>query len=112
MNAASPKKPVLYQRNAFAPSILAAIACLAGISLLSHPYYEYVRYVIAILAIIIGWFAIRAGQWWWAPVMLAITVLWNPLFPFAFAGPWWVAAHIVAAALFLAAGASIKTVRE
>lgn len=112
MNAASAKKPVLYQRNAFAPGLIAAVAALAGISLLTHEYYTAVRFIVTILAIIVGWFAISARQWWWAPVMLAIAVLWNPMFPFEFTGTWWVAAHIVAAALFIAAGASIKSVRE
>jgi len=114
VSAASPKKkqPVEYQRNAFVPSILAAIACLAGVSLLIHDYYFAVRFVVAILALIVAWFAIRAKQWWWAPVMLAIAIAWNPIYPFGFAGPWWVGAHVVAAATFIAAGALIRTVRD
>jgi hypothetical protein len=111
-SASSPNKPIQYQRNAFAPSILAAIACLAGISLLTHDYYFAVRFVIAILAIIVAWFAVQAKQWWWVPVMLAIAVAWNPVYPFGFAGPWWVGAHVVAAATFIAAGALIRTVRR
>ncbi|WP_306815550.1 DUF6804 family protein [Microbacterium sp. zg.B48] len=101
-----------FQRNAFAPGILAAIACLAGIALVGHEYYLAVQFVIAILAVIVGWFAIQAGQWWWAPVMLAIAILWNPFYPFAFSGPWWAAAHIAAAAAFLAAGATVRTRRN
>lgn len=111
MNAASKKNPVEYQRNALAPGILAAIVCLAGLSLLSHEYYTVVRFIVSILAIIVAWFAVRAGQWWWAPVMVVVAVLWNPMFPFAFTGPWWISAHIVVAAVFIAAGASIKSVR-
>ncbi|MCR2793847.1 hypothetical protein NQ156_12305 [Microbacterium sp. zg.Y625] len=100
-----------YQRNALAPAILAAIACVAGIALLSHEYYLAIRFIVAILAVIIGWFALQARQWWWMPVMLAIAIVWNPLYPFEFAGPWWVAAHVIAAAVFLAAGALIRSPR-
>ncbi|GAA3212763.1 DUF6804 family protein [Microbacterium terregens] len=100
-----------FQRNAFAPGILAAIACLAGIALVGHPYYLAVLFIIAILAVIVGWFAIQARQWWWAPVMLAIAILWNPFYPFGFSGMWWSVAHIVAAAAFLAAGATIRIPR-
>jgi hypothetical protein len=100
-----------FQRNAFAPGILAAIVCLAGIALLTHEYYLGVRFVVTILAVIIGWFAIQAKAWWWVPVMLAIAIVWNPVVPFAFTGEWWVAAHVIAAGLFIAAGATIKTPR-
>ena len=105
-----PRTPAApYQRNAFAPGILAAIACLAGIALVGNEYYLAIRFIVAILAVIIGWFALQAGQWWWAPVMVVIAIVWNPLYPFEFAGPWWAGAHIAAAATFLTAGAMIKS---
>lgn len=100
-----------FQRNAFAPGILAAIACIAGIALIDSEYYLAIRFIVAILAVIIGWFAIQARQWWWAPVMLAIAILWNPFSPFPFSGLWWTVGHIAAAAVFLVAGAMIKTPR-
>ena len=106
------RTPIEYQRNALAPAILAAIACLAGIALISHEYYLVIRFIITILAVIIGWFAIQARQWWWLPVMLAIAVVWNPLYPFLFTGEWWVVGHIAAAAVFIAAGAMIKVPRD
>lgn len=112
MPAPSQRPPSEFQRNAFAPSILAAIACLAGIGLIGNEYYLAIRFIVAILAIIVGWFALQAGQWWWAPVMLAIAVVWNPLFPFPFTGPWWAGAHIAAAAVFIVAGALIKSPRK
>ena len=86
VSPASPREQSQYQRNALAPAILAAAACLAGIALVGHEYYQVVRYIIAILAVIIGWFALQARQWWWVPVMLAIAILWNPLYPFEFSG--------------------------
>lgn len=112
MSAARTTPPAVeYQRNALAPGILAAIACIAGIALIGHEYYTAIRFIVAILAVIIGWFAIQARQWWWAPVMLAIAVVWNPLYPFEFSGEWWTGAHIVAAAVFLTAGAMIRSPR-
>lgn len=110
----SPQKPTpsVYQRNAFAPAILAAIACLTGIALTGHEYYLAILFIVSILAIIIGWFAIQAKQWWWAPIMLTIAVVWNPLYPLPFTGPWWAGAHIAAAAVFLTAGAMIKAIRH
>lgn len=111
VSRSQPRTSPEYQRNAFVPGVLGAIACLAGIALIDHEYYLAIRFIVAILALIIGWFAVQARQWWWAPVMLAIAVVWNPLYPFPFSGPWWVGAHIVAAALFLAAGATIKSPR-
>lgn len=112
MARSSTPPPAAFQRNALAPGILAAIVCLAGIALIGHEFALGVRFIVAILAVIIGWFAIQARQWWWAPVMLAIAVLWNPLYPFEFEGPWWVGAHVAAAAVFIAAGAMIKTPRQ
>ncbi len=44
--------------------------------------------------------------------MLTIAVLWNPLYPLPFTEPWWAGAHIAAAAVFLVAGATIKTLRQ
>ncbi len=106
------QRPSEYQRNAFAPAILAAIVCLAGIALIDHEYYFEVRYIITILAVIIGWFALQARQWWWVPAMLAIAVLWNPLYLFEFEGPQWAGAHVTVAGVFLAAGILIKTPRK
>ena len=64
-----------------------------------------------ILAVIVLWFAVQARQWWWVPVFAAIAVIWNPVFPFPFSGPVWIAAQPAAAIVFLVAGATIKTPR-
>ena len=109
MPTPSKPAPAGFQRNAFAPGVLAAIACLAGVALIGDEYELFIRFVVAIFALIVAWFAVQAGHWWWAPVMFAIGVLWNPLFPFPFTGPWWVAAHIAAAAVFIVAGSLIKS---
>lgn len=104
-------KPVLYQRNAFAPGILGGLVCLAGAFVLGWPGYEIILYVIAILALICAWFAAQAKQWWWIVVFVAIAVLWNPVLPFSFSGTYWMAAHVIAGAVFVFAGMQIKVRR-
>lgn len=105
------RTPTLYQRNALAPSLLAAAVLFVAPALLESDWFLTVRFVATIFALIIGWFAVQARHWWWLPVLLAIAVIWNPIFPFAFAGPLWSAAQPAAAVVFLAAGATIKVRR-
>lgn len=107
----STRTPSRYQRNALAPSLLAAATLFLAPVLLDGEWFTGVLFLVAILAVIVGWFAIQARQWWWAPVFAAIAVLWNPVFPFAFAGPVWIAAQPAAAIVFLVAGALIKIER-
>ncbi len=105
------RMPSLYQRNALAPSLLAAAVLFLAPLLQGGDWYLVPLFVAAILAVIVGWFAIQARQWWWAPVFASIAVLWNPVFPFPFNGPVWTAAQPVAAMVFLVAGAMIKVKR-
>ena len=111
MHAQTKRAPSKFQRNAFAPAVLAAIVLLAGIALVDQEFYLAVRFIVAILAVIIGWFALQARQWWWALPMLAIAVAWNPVYPLPLNGPGWIAAHIIAAGVCVVAGALIKTPR-
>ncbi|MFG6476641.1 DUF6804 family protein [Microbacterium sp. P06] len=101
-----------FQRNALAPGILGAVVLLAGIALFESDFFLVVRFIVAILALVIGWFALQARQWWWVPVMIVMAIIWNPVYPIAFDGPWWVAAHVAGAAVFIAAGATIKSPRK
>lgn len=100
-----------YQRNALAPSILAAAVLFSGPFLLSV-WPVVLLYAVSILALIVLWFAVQARQWWWIPVMAAIAVLWNPVFPFPFSGPGWLIAQPIAAVVFLVAGVMIKSPRN
>ncbi|PZU39155.1 MAG: hypothetical protein DI573_07855 [Microbacterium sp.] len=95
-------------RPAFLPGILAAAALLSGIPLIGADWYLLIRFIVAILALIVAWFAVQAGQWWWTIVFFVVAMAWNPLFPVPFDGPWWIVAHIAAAGLFAAAGALIR----
>ncbi|MDW4571561.1 DUF6804 family protein [Microbacterium sp. M3] len=99
------------QRNALAPGLLAAIALFLAPLLIGGDWFLFIRFVVAILAVIVLWFAVQARQWWWVPVFAAIAVIWNPVFPFPFSGPVWIAAQPAAAIVFLVAGATIKTPR-
>lgn len=105
-----------FQRNALAPGILAAIALVAAQLWLAGAWDEVLRYVIAILALIVAWFAVQAKQWWWVAVFAAIAIIWNPVAPFTWEGPTlvalWFWGHLVAAALFVVAGLLIKTPRD
>ncbi|KRB37286.1 hypothetical protein ASD93_10110 [Microbacterium sp. Root180] len=103
--------PVTYQRNALAPGVIAAIALLLAPLLMETDWFLFVRFLVSILALIVAWFAGQARQWWWIPVFAAIAVVWNPILPFAFSGPVWIAAQTVAAIVFLIAGAMIKVAR-
>lgn len=105
-----------FQRNAFAPGVLAAIALIVAMALIDTEWFELFRYVISILALIVAWFAFQAKHWWWVAVFAAVAVVWNPVVPIAWEGPtasvafFW--AHLAAALAFLAAGVLIRTPRE
>jgi hypothetical protein len=109
--ASTKRESPQYQRNALAPSLLAAAVLFLAPVLLTVGWMMLVLYATAILAVIVGWFAIQARQWWWAPVFLAIAVIWNPIYPFTFDGLVWGIAGAVAAIVFLVAGALIKVRR-
>ncbi|MBO9577764.1 MAG: hypothetical protein J7480_03220 [Microbacteriaceae bacterium] len=105
------RRPVEYQRNALAPGLLAALVCLVAAFLTGWEGNMVFRYAIAILAVICAWFAIQARRWWWLAVYVPIIVVWNPVLPFQFSGPVWMAGHIVAGAGFLIAGMLLKSPR-
>ena len=96
------------RRLALAPGLLAAIVLIAGFALIEGSGFIIIRYVVAILALIIGFFAYQARQWWWMPLMLAIAVIWNPVFPFGFSGIYWYGAQYAAVIVFILAAIFIK----
>ena len=96
------------RRLALAPGLLAAIVLIAGFALIEGSGFIIIRYVVAILALIIGFFAYQAKQWWWMPLMLAIAVIWNPVFPFGFSGIYWYGAQYAAVIVFILAAIFIK----
>ena len=99
------------QRNALAPALIAAVSLLAGAAVLEGGGFTIVRFLVSILALVVCWFAIQAHHWWWAPVFLAIAVVWNPVLPLPFEGQLWLAAQYLAALAFVTAGVMIKVPR-
>jgi len=97
-----------FRRTALAPSLLAAIVLLIGVALIESGGFIVIRYVVAILALVVIVFAFQARHWWWVPVMLGVAVAWNPIYPLALDGPWWVGAQYVVILVFIAAGVLIR----
>ena len=97
-----------HRRLALAPGLLAAIVLIAGFALIEGTGFIVIRYVVAILALIIGYFAFQAKQWWWMPLLLAIAVIWNPVVPFGFSGIYWYGAQYVAIVVFILTAIFIK----
>jgi hypothetical protein len=98
-----------FRRPALAPGLLGAVVLLAGLALLdSGAGFLWIRFPVAILALIVAWFAFQARHWWWLPPLLAIAVVWNPVYPLDLSGQLWVAGQFLAAGVFIAAGILIK----
>jgi hypothetical protein len=97
-----------FRRLALAPGLLAAIVLIAGFALIGGTGFIVIRYVVAILALIIGYFAFQAKQWWWMPLLLAIAVIWNPVIPFGFSGIYWYGAQYLAIVVFILTAILIK----
>lgn len=108
---AKKRAPSVYQRNALAPSLIAAAILFLAPVLLGGPWFLLVLFIVAILALIVAWFAFQAKQWWWIPAFAAVAIIWNPAYPLPFSGEIWSAAQPAAAVLFLIAGALIKVRR-
>jgi len=91
------------------PSLLAVVALLIGVALIASDGFTVIRYVVAILALIVAWFAWQARQWWWIIGLVPIAVLWNPVFPIDLGLPdVWLGLQYAAAIVFLAAGILVK----
>ena len=101
-----------YRRIALAPSIIGTIVLLAGVALVDSDGYLVIQFIVAIFALIIGYFAWQAKQWWWIIPLVAIAVVWNPVFPITIDGDLWLILHYVAAIVFIAAGVLIKVRNE
>lgn len=97
-----------FRRTALVPGLLAAIVLIAGFALIEGSGFIVIRYVVAILALIVGWYAIQAKQFWWTPLLLAIAVVWNPIFPFAFRGAYWFGAQYLAILVFVLVAIFVK----
>ena len=107
-----------FRRTALAPGLLAGIALLVGVALIESDGFIVIHFIVAILALIVAVFAVQARQWWWLPLLCAIAVLWNPIYPLdapsggavpiELGGPLWVGAQYVAILVFVLAAVFIK----
>ncbi|MGT2424714.1 DUF6804 family protein [Amnibacterium kyonggiense] len=93
------------QRRALGPAVVGAVVLLGGLLLVGQDGYLFIRFGVSVLALITAVFVWQAKQWAWLPVPLVVAVLWNPAYPFAFAGTPFRLGHLVAAAALLLAGA-------
>lgn len=93
---------------ALAPGILTAIILMAGLALVGGDAYDIVRYPVAILAAVIGWFAIQGRSFLWLIGLAPIVVLWNPVLPFSFPDAVWSSLHLAAVGVVVAAGLLIR----
>jgi len=97
-----------FRRTGLAPALLAAVVLLIGLALLDSGGYIVIRYLVSILAIILGCFAFQAKQWWWIPLLAVIAVVWNPAWPLDLHGQLWVATQYVAVVVFVVVGVLVK----
>lgn len=98
-----------WRRLALIPGVIAAVALLIGATTLDEGPFEVVRYIAAIFAAIVVVFAVQAKHWWWLPFLVAIVVLWQPVFVVPVAPTeLWHALQYVAALVFLLAGWFVK----
>ncbi|MFJ3391850.1 DUF6804 family protein [Leifsonia aquatica] len=101
-------QPPAFNRAALAPGIIGAIVLLAGLALIGGPWYLYVQYAVAILALIMCVFAGQAKQWWWLVGLVPIAVVWNPVWPITIDDTILRALHVIAAVFLVCAATLIK----
>lgn len=95
-------------RPAFLPALIAAVATMAGLVFLGTDSYYFVQLIVTVLALILVVIAAQSKAWLWMVPLVVIAVLWNPVVPFGLDGTLWRAAHVLAAAAFLAMGLFLR----
>ena len=97
-----------FRRTALAPGLLGAIVCLAGLAAIDGDIFTLIRFLVSIIALIVAVFAWQAKQWWWIIGLAPIVVLWNPVWPIDLDHDVWLAAHYIAALVFIATAVFIR----
>ncbi|ROP66828.1 DUF6804 family protein [Curtobacterium sp. PhB115] len=110
--SSSAKATPAFTRPALAPSLIAAIVLLACVAIIDSSGFVFARWGVTVLALIVLVFAVRGKTWWAAVLMAAVAVCWNPLVTVPIPGQVWAALQILAAALFIVVGISVKVPRE
>jgi hypothetical protein len=101
-----------YTRPALAPSLLAAVVLLACVAFIDSSAFVFARWGVTVLALIVLVFAIRGRAWWAAVVTAAVAVCWNPVLTLPLPGQLWAGLQLVAAALFIVVGITVKVPRQ
>jgi hypothetical protein len=70
-----------YRRSALLPGIIGAIAALAGVAAIGQGIFTLFLYLVSIFALIVLVLAAQARQCWWLPLLAAVAILFNPVFP-------------------------------
>ncbi|MBW8027792.1 DUF6804 family protein [Clavibacter michiganensis] len=93
-----------FTRPSLAPGLLGAIVLLAGFAVIDGDLFTVVRFAVAILALIMIVFSVRARSWWSAALLAAVAVMWNPVAVIPVEAVTWQSLQYVAAIVFIAAG--------
>ncbi|WP_108250850.1 DUF6804 family protein [Planctomonas deserti] len=111
-NRPAPASAADFLRPALAPGLLGAIVLVAGLALIDTSWFVPVRFIVAILALIMCVFAVRGRAWWALPFLAAIAVLWNPVVVIPVDDQPWQALQFAAALVMVVAGILIRVPAE
>ena len=96
-------------RPGFPPGVLGAIVLLAGLAVIGGEFFVYVQYAACILALIMTVFAVQGRKWLWLLPLIAIAVVWNPVWPLRLADDLWSSLHLLGCAAFIGVGVFMRT---
>ena len=83
---------------------------MASFAIIDTPaWYTWVRYAVAILALIVCVFAVQGKQFWWLAGLVPVAVLWNPVWPLELGDLVTRLLTLVCVAFFIAVGVLLKT---
>nr|WP_228495097.1 DUF6804 family protein [Clavibacter sp. VKM Ac-2873] len=85
---------------------------MAGFAVIDGEFFTVVRFAVAILALIMIVFSVRARSWWSAVLLAAVAVMWNPVAVIPVEAVTWQSLQYVAAIVFIAAGILVKVPAE
>ena len=100
--------PTRTRRTALVPSLLAVVALLIGVALITSDGFVVIRYIVSIFALIVSVFAWQARQWWWLPLLAGFAVLFNPVVVVPVEGDALLIAHYVSILVLIVVGIFVK----
>lgn len=103
-----PNADAVRARLALLPGLIGAIVLVAALALIGGDWYIWVRFVVAILALIVCVFAYQAKSYWWLIGLVPVAIVFNPVWPLTFGDLWLRLLHLGGAVVFIAAGIAIK----